>query len=192
MTILIFALTSCSTKELNPKEYINYFVDVDNGLTRIKTFDHLNFEVSLLNRDFLAVKNSLGNISEIKKSKEEIQGLTYFTVKIYSDKLKDPFYAGIKDQQSYQERIRHSNGGIAKDFSVEYNNKVYECKQVIFEPTHGISRAATISLAFDSLSIPKEFISDVKLIYNDKLFSLGNIKFNFKKDDLNNTPNLKL
>jgi hypothetical protein len=177
---------------LEPGEYVNYFANVDNGLTRSKTFEHLNFEVSLLNKDVLAIKSAFGNPVEIAKCKKEILGLTYFTVKISSDKLKDPFYTGISDQASYQERIRHSNSAVAKDFSVEYNNKIYECKQVVFEPTHSISPYAVLSLVFDSLSIPPEFISDVKLVYDDKLFSLGTMKFNFKKEDLNNTPNLKL
>lgn len=189
---MIFFTFSCVKRDLSPVDYFKYFNNESSGLIKEQVFEHMHFQMYFTNNNILGIKQALGDINNIKKNINEIEDLSYFIFKIHSDNKKDPFYIGAKNASEYSERVRYANSEIIKDFTLEYNNQKYECKYVLFEPSHNISNEVTFSIVFQNLNIKKEVLSDIKLIYDDKLFDLGIMKFNFKSQNIKDIPNLKI
>lgn len=194
--IALLALVSCSSKSITPSDYVKYMSNEKNGLAKDQSFDNLFFKASFLTKDYLVCKSVFrgGKIEteEVKKHINDIEDLFYINLKIWSSKDKDPFYAGKIDESIYNERIVYSNTKIINDFKLMINGDDYACKFVSFEPTHSISSEVTFALAFDKDPLLKDKDLDIKLIYDDKLFGLGILKFNFNSDDIKNIPTLNL
>lgn len=185
-------LANCGTKELAPKDYEAYFADESSGMVKEQMFEHMHFKMACVTPTLLAIKRSLGNYTLVNNYLNETANMSYFIFKIQSDKKEDPFKIGINDEKQYGERVNYANTNIQRDFKLEYNNRVFDCRSVLFEPGRGVADGIVFSLVFDDLNLIKAVLSDVKLVYDDKLFGLGTMKFNFKKEQLEALPKLKL
>ncbi len=182
----------CAPDYVTPNGYVNYFNETSNGLIKEQCFEQLQFKAAVVTNSLLAIKRSLGNEERIASNLKQIENLTYFVFKIHSNKKSDPFLEGAKTREEYAMRMQYANTGIQKDFKLEYNQTTIDCRVVIFEPARNLSEEQTFSLVFDDLKLSEVVLSDVKLIYDDKLFGLGVMKFNFKKESIKAIPNLKL
>lgn len=178
--VLVIGLVSCQ-KELTLEEYSAYISNPDNGLRINQTVS--GFELSAMYEPanyFSARQNSDLTVEEAS-AYEHIQ----FRIKL----LQGGNILLYKETQHQNEvtRINHFGFMAQDDFVIYTGSDTNRCKMVHFSRNYNLSPTVDLSLAFDA--IPKT--NDWQLVYNDKQFNLGRVKFLFKSEDLTDIPALK-
>lgn len=194
LSVLLLAsiITACKRDKVGVSDYLRYFHTYENGLVKEKEYTPLKFVVTYANPDLMAIFQGNAIPDSIESKRSQIEDLAYFIFKISSEELQDPLMIGISDQAAYQKRLQYAYDAIASDFTLICKEKEYPCRQVIFEPSHGINHEIRFSIAFDKPTLEQVKEAGLKVVYDDKLYGLGRMKFSFKAEDLNAIPQLML
>jgi len=181
---------------------MKYVKNEENGLKQIKEITGVEFALQYepINFKLLKkVKNKSLSSEQYNNEINEMIGSQYFILRIkLTDSGEDLLKYEVANAEEYSERVQYFSFGIQNDFYLLEGADSLKCKLFHFERSYGISGNCTLLLGFDSNdelikqkeSFKEKVIKDKILVYNDKVFGLGPIKYSIKKEDINNIPEL--
>ena len=193
VTLLIVGLFTSCNQGLDSQEMLRWVTNSQNGLNQVKSFGPL--EVSLLYKpiDYQIAQNIENGIiekGEIDRERAVRAGMDYFTLRFApTDNRSRVMDFGLKTEEDYFERISHLMFPLREDLKLISNTDTLECKSYHFVRDYDLAPYIDVVFAFEQAD--NTVLHDRILVYNDKLFSLGELNYTFKKEDLKNIPSLK-
>lgn len=200
-----FVLLFCACtgrEELGMEEYVRWVENIENGLKKEKKIDQFAYRVFYKPAEYIALRenrDAIENFSPdaIIKRANDLENYYQFNFDIVSvdgqtSVLQHNLSGG---QQEYGARINYLISHAQQDFKLVHGQDTLPCINYHFEQTFGLSSLNTIVLGFEK---PKdtqkntEAEEDIQLIFSNRLFNTGDIKFLFSKNKLAQIPRLKL
>ncbi|HZK64304.1 MAG TPA: hypothetical protein VFC34_09170 [Puia sp.] len=178
---------------LSPSEYVAWVRNIDNGLRKEKTIEDLTFSVQYKPYPYIVCleekKNTLAD-SIVKNRISGLDGMQYFDLKIalnasQGELLK--YKAG--NSYEYDRRVKYFAFEMQKDIRLLDGTDTLPCALFHFERTYDVAPYSTFLLGFTP---GKDARSEEKtLIFYDRTFGKGTVKFTFRNIELTNIPKLK-
>jgi hypothetical protein len=186
-------LSLSNTHEVLPvEEFVKWVGDKENGLSKIKEISEMNYHLSYMPKECLAymeLKNDNLTKSKFDETLAHYEGMTYFNLRI---ELKggqgELLKYNLSSPQQYNERINYMAFEMQKDIFLVQGNDTLMPGMFHFERIYEVAPFATVMLAFDNKKFNPE--SEFTVVYNDRLFNKGYIKYNYKQKQLIDLPNL--
>ena len=188
---LIFCLASCSNKreKLSVKEYMNYVNDPSNNLIVSKELNAIRFNLSYQPVDLMVANRHFGEqVSEAELVKEinENQNYIYCNFIIKDNEQENNIKKMILSKKEYQNELSYFSSGMQSDFYAVAGNDTLPCVMYHFENPENISPELRIALGFES-SLPIGN-KEIQVVFDDKVFGNGYIKFVFDKETISAIP----
>jgi hypothetical protein len=151
-------------KNLEPKEYINWVNDEENGLIKNNTIENYNYRCQYLPIDYFLARYN--NIKYLENQKSNIQNTISLVFEFMAKKVDDAILSpNIIGQEMYLERLHYLNTEAKKDFKLIIQNDTLKCMDLNYENPFGISKNLKIMLDFDFQNVTT--FDDFTLIYED-------------------------
>lgn len=181
---------SCQ-KQLDAKDYIKYVSNPENGLRKDQLIG--DFELSLMYQPVeyaIAKQIDLGKLpADFEKEKDKYKGSSdnfQFRIKL----LSGGNILRYKQNQEFNEntRINHFSFLVKEDFKILTSSDTFPCKLSHYSRNYNLTPTVDLTLVFEEL----DKNTDWQIVYNDKQFGLGTVKFILKEKDITNIPLLKV
>lgn len=192
------ALTTVNyPKQLEPKAYIDWH-KAEKNLMNKRVMGELSYEIKYLPPEYMTLK-SLGpdaTNTEIKQELTSYSDLLYFNLRIELEKEQTELLKyKVSGLSQYDQRVKYYSFNVQKDIWMVLDNKdSVVCSITHFERAFNVTNFSDIMIGFDKKSVTK-LNSDWKkmvLVFNDKVFGNGIVKFEFDRNQITNTPSLEL
>ncbi|MFI5136686.1 MAG: hypothetical protein ACHQIM_02585 [Sphingobacteriales bacterium] len=188
------AVASMSGKEeLSPSGYVSWVKNPESGLFRTKKIDNMIFSVLCQPSDYLICQEERSDIISGDTYKEKLSGysdLNYFDLKIESEGGQGELLKqNLNDGAEYDTRVKYFSFGIQKDIQMVLGGDTIPCAMAHFERAFDATPYLSIQIAFPK---QKETTSDEVIIFHDRIFGKGILKFVFDKNILSHLPKLKI
>jgi len=178
---------------LDAADYVSWMKDPENGFKREKKMDELTFSVQYKTPEYITCMELHGRPcadSVLKKNISELNDMQYYDLKIVledgsSELLK---YKNTSPQQ-YNDRVNYFAFGMQNDLALVDGNDTLRCELYHFERAYDITPSATLLLGFSKKNSSGR--NDKTLIFYDRTFNKGMLKFKFAATAFNNKPKLK-
>lgn len=194
-TALMF--TSCTPKQLGERQYLAWVEDTENGLKKEKKLDEYQYKVFYKPADYIVFREIINSGTktideqQVQKRREELKNFYQFNFDIVSaDGKVSVLQHNLSNQEEHAARVNYFVSHAQQDFILVEGADTMPCVLYHFEQTFGATPLNTISLGFEKKNPNTE--GDIQLIFTNRLFNTGEIKFLFPKSTINNIPKLKL
>lgn len=190
---VMFAVVSCQrTTVKDATEYVRYIDNPENGLIKEYSFADKGFKLMGCYKtpEYSAIKEigpDAFNTDNFREMAKDFEGGYHFNFVISSIQSGYDAIKGKLSPNEYIDRITYMSGAIRNDFKLVAGLDTIPCSVCHFERTYNISPDNIIMLVFPYTSVVD---TDLKLIYEDKIFGVGSIVMDFKNKDIKNTPKL--
>lgn len=181
-------------QELLSAEYMQWVQNKKNGLKKEKLIDDISFSIQYKPLQYIVcIEEKQKEIHEnVLKSKiEELNDMEYYDLKIM---LKSAQGELLKHQISsateYDQRVKHYAFEMQNEIKLVEDNDTIPCSLFHFERAYDAAPYCKFLLGF-SKNKEQNSINEKTLIFQDKIFHKGIIKFTFNRKELNNIPKLK-
>lgn len=180
-----------SNTELSPLEYVTWMRDIEHGLYKEKTIDNLTYAVQYKTEDYVTCieADDKTNI-QFKKSENETSDFVHF----FDFKIKIENHNGeilkynLSSPLQYDNRVKYLSFGAEKDIYLVDGIDTIPCSIYHFERAYDVAPELTMILGFTS---KQKFVSSKTLVFQDKLFDKGIIKFTIPANELASIPKIK-
>jgi hypothetical protein len=190
----LFSGTS-SPERLQPIEYVSWIENPENGMKEEKEIGDLSFTLQYKPIEFIALKAlgpSAANEKTVKEAGKEYQGMQYYTLTINNNAgINDLLKYEVSDMQEYQQRVSYFSFDMQRDLLLVEGEDSLRCRLFHYERVYGLAPYATFLLGFDLPAKKSEKVRDKVLVYRERVFETGMLKFKIKAENLNNIPELK-
>ena len=186
--LLIVIIISCR-KKLDKEEYAIFVTDPENGFRKTQTIGEFELSVLYEPTDYIVSKEfDKNDESKIESRKKELSEFEHFQFRLKL--IEGGNILKYKETFNHNEssRINHFSFETKNDFILVSDSDTLTCKIAIYSRNYNLTPTIDLSLTFDKVNTDEDF----RLIYHDQQFDLGKVKFLFKKEDLENIPELKL
>jgi hypothetical protein len=176
-------------KELDLNGFVNWYKENEN-LHKKSEAGEFNYILNYLPSESMALlelRREKYDIWKFKKTCESYSHMLYFNFKIELNGSKAELLKyNLKDPGQYEQRVKYISFEMQKDIYIEQNGQEMHPDMYQFERIFNVAPYCTVMMAFDRKKINPE--KDITLVYNDKLFDKGIIKFHFKEGQLTDLP----
>jgi len=178
--------------DLPLNEFVTWVAAKENDLTKTKEISELNYRLSYMPKECLAyieTKNTEYSKELFEEARTHYDGMTYFNLRI---ELKggsgELLKYNLNSGQQYNDRITYMSFKMQKDvFLVQDKDTLYP-GLFHFERIYEVAPYATVMMAFDNEKFNPE--EEFTIVYDDKLFNKGYIKYNYSTKQLIDLPNI--
>lgn len=183
-----FTFFSCSKSELNPNEYIEWSDNPDNSLIKEYKQGSTVLTCQYTTPEYVSLKQT--NSENIDKDlvKENIAGISemeHFKFKFENTESNNFMRDNYTTAEEFNTKSMYLSYDIRYDLSLVANGDTSMCVLNHHERTYGNTPYETLLLSFPK---PNNAVSDLELIFEDRVFGLGRVKFFFSKGDLESIP----
>lgn len=185
------SIVSCNNASvLSGDDYLKFIQEPENGFFLEKRVDDIEFKLQYTTTEYMLI-NELRK-TEIHKEvldnkKRENEGLLFFKFKISSTQGGDILSFRSNSQEETYERINYMSYGMEQDLVLVNDKDTIYPSLFNFARTYGVVPYADFIFAFDS----KIGEHDILILFDDKIFNSGLLKFKIDKEDLKNLPKLR-
>jgi hypothetical protein len=174
-------------------QFVKWVADKENKLIKDKAITDINYQLAYMPQELLAyteLKNEDFSKERFEEVKKNYAGMTYFKFRIeIKNGSGELLKYNLQSAQQYNERISYMSFKMQKDiFLVQANDTIYP-DLFHFERIFDVAPYATVMFAFDDAKFKSG--DEFTIIYNDRLFDKGIIKYNYKSKQLIDLPNIK-
>jgi len=176
------------------RDYIRYLNSEQCPLYSSKTQDKIKFECRLQTEDLITLLSAGPNFETTKAfeaEKAEHAGQLN-VVFIISDEIAKEHQVKerIFDKKLYSSMLSYANTELQYDFNLQLENgDVVPCNLVHLEAANSVKPVIRITAAFNCSGAKLEGCS---LMFDDKLFNTGRMKFYYAADVFKDLPKLKI
>lgn len=189
--IFFLVIASCDKpKVLGPKDYVKWVVNPKNDLVEIKEYDKLTYRLSYLPQELIALRkcNKLSVDSCYYDYLKDLQGINHFKLEIISLDKQDPLRMNLSSKDEFYQRMEYFNSWLSNDIDCISGTDTLAFSFLHTERHYGISDKLTILMAFDE----NDSREGLTMIYDDKVFGAGRMKFHFSEQEINSIPQVKI
>ncbi len=183
---------SNTQKELPIEQFVKWVGDKENDLSKIKEISEMNYHLSYMPKEcltYMELKNTEFTKEQFDETKKHYEGMTYFNFRI---ELKggqgELLKYNLSSPQQYNARINYMAFEMQKDIFLVQGKDTLPPGLFHFERIYEVAPFATVMLAFDNKKFDPN--NEFTVVYNDRLFNKGYIKYNYKQKQLIDLPNL--
>jgi hypothetical protein len=187
--------SSSSPESLQSIEYVSWIENPENGLKQEKVIGDLSFTLQYKPLEFIALKAlgpSAANAKGVQEARKEYEGMQYYTLTINNKSgINDLLKYEVSDMQEYQQRVSYFSFDMQRDLLLVEGEDSLKCRLFHYERVYGLAPYATFLLGFDLPAKKSGEVCDKVLVYRERVFETGMLKFRIKAENLNNVPELK-
>lgn len=181
-----------TAENMNVKEFLRWCADENNRLSRSKDISEIRYKLSYLPAEamaFLDLRTEHYDLAKFRKVGEGYGEMTYFNFRLeVIDGNGELLKYKLQSPEQYDARIKYMSFEIQNDLCLVQGNDTLLPGLFQFERIFEVAPYTTVMFAFDNKKFnPKE---EFTVIYNDKLFENGYVKFNYRDKQLFNLPNI--
>lgn len=190
------SIWSCSADSgpLAPQAYANWIQNPTNGLHLVKEMKGLEFSMQYKPLDYIVVmeeKQTALKQAFVESRKSEIGNDTYyFNFRITSKESNSPLDWGTSDEMAYSERLAYCTFGMQQDLKMIEGTDTLACALFQFVRNYDIAPYLDFVIGFERKNT-QETTVDKTIIFEDRTFGIGTIKFLLENNSLKNIPLLK-
>ena len=195
--LILFMVCSigCGGKKVLDKPgFEKWMKNNKNGLVKEKIINRLKYKVCFQPIDWLMLKSDKQLVmnDQVSKIKKDYESVLTFTIDITdTSESYSMLRYELGHENEYYDRINYYSNIIQNDLYLVDGTDTLPCMFTHMEQTYNVSPINTITVEFVRKDKTKKY-NDTWLVYNDRVFNSGILKFFFKKEDLNNIPELKI
>jgi len=192
--VAVIFLSSCNSKELSPEEYMAFIKSNKDNFTKCRKMELFEFDAAYQPAEFLALRESCDPDNKcsrvlFEKAVKNYDSAFYFVFKIKPiDNV--PFKKLIKSKENLAEMNQYLMSRVKNDFFIQIGEKKIQCSVLNVESDLNIQNNISFVMSFEKLE-NQILDEDITLVYEDKMFQNGILKFNFKKEFINEAPKVK-
>jgi hypothetical protein len=180
-------------KETMPTNtYIKWVRNPENGLIKTKTINELQFKVQYKPYEYIVcMEEQTEKIADtlMKRKLKELEGMQYYDLKILlKNNEGELLKSGLTAAGEYDNRVKYFSFGMQQDIQLVDGNDTLPCTMYHFERAYDATPVCTILLGFNKDN-SKEGKAKTLLFY-DRTFNKGLLKFTFKENRLQTLPKL--
>lgn len=186
-------LSLSNTKtELPLEQFVKWVGEKDHDLSKTKDISEMSYHLSYMPKECMAYmelnKPNYTN-EELEAVLNHYKEMTYFNFRIELKQAQGEILKyNLTSAQQYNERINYVSFQMQNDIYLVQGNDTLIPGLYHFERTFDVAPFMTVMLAFDNKKFNPE--DEFTIVYNDKLFNKGFIKYNYKPKQLIDLPNL--
>ena len=179
-------------RKISLNEFIKWYGNTENHLRKSKDISELRYTLSYMpaeNMAFLELRSEQYDYSRFQKTCESYSELTYFNLKIeLPNGSGELIKHNLQTAAQYDSRVKYTSFEMQNDIYLIQGNDtlrpgLYQCER-IFE----VAPYLTASIAFDNEKFDKT--KGLTIVFNDRLFEKGFIKFNYTNGQLIDVPTI--
>jgi hypothetical protein len=183
-----------TTKKMSVNEFISWCANENNKLSKVKTIADMAYKLSYLPTEamaYLELRTEEYTAEKFQKTCKSYNQMTYFKFRIEAlggngELLK----YNLQSPQQYDYRVKYTSFDMQNDVYLVQGKDTLKPGLFQFERIFEAAPYGTAMFAFDNTLFNKN--NEFTVVYNDKLFDKGFIKFNYKNKQLINLPNIIL
>jgi hypothetical protein len=191
IVLMVLCLVSCkmgSGEVHSLEEFREYINNPDNGLIQTQEIGHFIISAQYLPKQYTELMNGEGESGTGEKTETE-----QYLLRIASnEKGIDALALGAGSSSEYQYRVSYLFSGINRDCLLIDNTDTIKCVMHHYERNYGLTNFHNVLLFFEKPQQESSENHDRTIVFNDQIFGLGRLSFNFNKNDINNTPTINL
>ncbi len=178
------------TEAVSADEFVSWCSNEENQLSKSKAISEMIYRVNFLPAESMAyteLKTSQYDLETFQKTSESYKSMSYFNFRLQLNNGNGELLKyKVNSPAHYEERIKYVSFYMEKDlYLVQGNDTVYP-GIYHFERTYEVVPFITVMLAFDNTKFDKE--KEFTIVYNDKLFEKGLVKFTYQNKVLVDVP----
>lgn len=191
----LFLLCGCKERVLSPNAYIKYMTDSRHNATKQKNMDRLKYTVRYMTPEMMVLRE-LRHLSQVDVKlfdslKNEYDGLCYFDMRVEPSEDGGHIYNALdKTKKEVANAEWYMSFDMGRDFMLVSGTDTVGSALYHFNSTTGLSKVYDYSLAFNRKKGSEQ--EDMVLVYEDKIFGDGLLKFYFSAAEIQSLPKLKL
>lgn len=186
--------TKDNTQEiLSPKEFTHWVKEEKSPVKKEKAIGEFLFSALYKPYEYIICMEERNNSlpdTLLKRRIKEIDDMEYYDLKIELKNGKNELLKyNLSSPQQYTDRVNYFAFGMEKDIKLVVDGKdTILCGLYHFERAYDVVPFVKVVVGFKKSS---EKFKEKTLIFHDKIFENGIIKFHYTKKELNNIPKLK-
>jgi len=201
--LLSLILLSCSTAVKNDQDMRIWLSQAAHGYTKTRNVNGLKVTVRYLPPEGRALQEleqgPEHNQAAYQKLLEEYRYASAFVMTIGPDHEKgaqgDIMYRGLQNYQQYAERALQMNFDLETQVElVTDNGRKYKPVLSTMENTYGLKEERSVYFVFSPVQAKEELsnANNLDFVYEDNLFELGTLHFEFNKSELQDIPTIEI
>lgn len=174
-----------------PQEIITWVEQPDKGCKVKREMGEFTFILQYKPTDYIIAYELLNEAiqkGEVQSRKKELANYMHFNLTIQAISGNALKYG--TDPNGYFDRINYFLEGANEDFYLVTQSDTFICGLAHLEQTYGLANESTVVLGFE---VPSNNIKDdVFLVYDDRVFGVGTVKFKIPEKAFQQLPQLTL
>ena len=174
------------------QEFLTWCGDKNNKFNKSKDIADIRFNLSYLPTPcmaFLELRTESYDFPKFQEACNHYSDMTYFNFQLeVIDGSGELLKYKLQSPAQYDERVKYTSFEMQKDIYLVQGKDTLLPGLFQFERIFEVAPYSKIMLAFDNKKFNKD--REFTIIYNDKLFEKGFVKFNYKNKQLINLPNI--
>jgi len=184
LTFVFISCNSVNKKELSANQYVKWFDENYTDFSFSKKIEDINYTLTYLPDEFLVAQQLLKD-STLKL--KPTNNLLTFNLRISVDKGFIQEYV-MSNYQEMQIRDNYFSFKMANDFYMEIIDTITNATHVIYQSGHGLSPNIDFLIHFNQTKPNNDF----KVVFEDKIWGTGTVKFYIPTDKIFQIPQLKI
>jgi hypothetical protein len=178
-------------KTLPMDQYVIWVRNTENDLSKIKEISDINYRLSYMPKEYmtyLELKNEKYTKEQFQKVEKNYSDMSYFNFRIeLKEGQGELLKYNLSSAQQYNDRITYMSFEMQKDIILVQNHDTIYPGLFHFERIFEVAPYTTVMFAFDNKKFNPQ--NEFTVVYNDRLFKKGYIKYNYKPKQLIDLPN---
>ncbi|MCU0359447.1 MAG: hypothetical protein MUF75_01820 [Bacteroidia bacterium] len=170
----------------DPEDLVSYVEGNSEVYIRSKTVGDVNYLCRLKPIEYILAKEIKSKEGK-KVTKEDIEDLQYFDLRIEIEEFGMEFLKyELESPEHYKQRVAYSAFEMQKDIYLVDGMDTLPCVMFHFERSFDVTPFGHFSIAFEN-SGNRRF-TEKQIVFTDRLFNNGTIKFLFQSEDFTKAP----
>ena len=187
--LVAFLVWGCDENiTLSKNDFVQWVENPKNGCIKVKELNNISLTSFYKPPVYIALKKESNTSTTSDSLEKQVDALSFwytFTFRIQSNTNLHPLENGNNSTQDYFKKLEYYINA-SKDFKLIVNNTdTLECAIYHMERNYGGAPYIDINLAFKRITENKE---NYTLLFLDRVFSNGLIKFNYKGNETKYLP----
>jgi hypothetical protein len=179
-------------KTMSLPGFMKWCADKETGLNKTKEIGDMDFNLSYLPAEamaYLELKTESYDLETLQKTCAHYSDMSYFRLRLEAKEWTGELLKyKLSSPAHYENRIKYMSFDLQTDLWLVQGSDTLYAGLYQFERAFEAVPYATVMFAFDTKKFNKE--KEFTIIYNDRLFEKGFIKFNYKDQQLTNLPHI--
>lgn len=188
MALLFLA---CGPKFLNEKEYLNYLRSAESGLTQHQLLNGVDYCLTYLPPEYMSLmrRETVGPESDSSSKKGQTEPIN-FTL-LLQDEDKDEFQVkSLVNTGDFNAVLQYANSDMKQDVRLLVGYDTLYCSLLHMEPANSLLPMVRISMVFFAPA-SQDLKDGFTLLYNDRIFNKGPLRYNYTNRLMAALPQLK-